>query len=150
MRAAQKATRIALMGFDVDGVLTDGTLYFGPHGDELKAFSSLDGHGLKMLAESGVEVVIISGRRSVALELRAQNLGVSELHMGVSDKRRAMQELLTARGLEFDRAGYMGDDIVDLPVLRACGFSASVADGHRELRRHVALRHPPGRRPWSG
>jgi len=137
MRAAAKASRIALMGFDVDGVLTDGTLYFSSQGDEIKAFSSLDGHGLKMLASAGVEVIIISGRRSRALELRAENLGITELHMGVGDKHAAMQGLLTARGLEFERAGYMGDDVVDLPVLRACGFSASVSDGHPEVRRHV-------------
>lgn len=137
MRAAAKASRITLMGFDVDGVLTDGTLYFTSQGDEIKAFSSLDGHGLKMLISAGIQVVIISGRRSRALELRAENLGIAELHMGVSDKRAAMQGLLTARGLGFDHAGYMGDDVVDLPILRACGFSATVADGHPEVRRHV-------------
>jgi hypothetical protein len=75
------------MGFDVDGVLTDGTLYFSSQGDEMKAFSSLDGHGLKMLQRAGVEVAIISGRSSRALELRAANLGIDELHMGVEDKR---------------------------------------------------------------
>jgi 3-deoxy-D-manno-octulosonate 8-phosphate phosphatase (KDO 8-P phosphatase) len=137
MRALAKASRIALMGFDVDGILTDGTLYFSSQGDEIKAFSSLDGHGLKMLAVAGVEVVIISGRRSRALELRAENLGIAELHMGISDKRGAMQALLVARGLDFDRAGYMGDDVVDLPILRACGFSATVADAHSAVRRYV-------------
>lgn len=137
MRALAKASRIALMGFDVDGILTDGTLYFSSQGDEIKAFSSLDGHGLKMLAEAGVEVAIISGRRSRALELRAENLGIAELHMGISDKHGTMQSLLSARGLDFGRAGYMGDDVVDLPVLRACGFSASVADAHPDVRRYV-------------
>ena len=77
MRALKKTASLALMGFDVDGVLTDGTLYFGPGGDELKAFSSLDGHGIKLLRQAGIEVVIISGRQSRALELRAQNLGVT-------------------------------------------------------------------------
>lgn len=137
MRALAKAARLALMGFDVDGVLTDGTLYFGPGGDELKAFSSLDGHGIKLLGAAGVEVVLISGRRSRALELRAANLGVSELHMGVEDKRGCMAGLLGARGLDFIRAGYMGDDVVDLEILSACGFSATPGDGHREVRRHV-------------
>jgi 3-deoxy-D-manno-octulosonate 8-phosphate phosphatase (KDO 8-P phosphatase) len=137
MRALKKAQPLALMGFDVDGVLTDGTLYFGPQGDELKAFSSLDGHGIKLLANSGIEVVIISGRRSRALELRAENLGIRELHMGICDKRQCMADLLAARKLDFSQAGYMGDDIVDLTVLRACGFSATPGDGHAEVRCHV-------------
>ena len=94
MRALAKASRLALMGFDVDGVMTDGTLYFGPQGDEIKAFSSLDGHGLKLLMAAGIEVIIISGRRSRALELRAENLGVSELHMGVQDKLGTLQSVL--------------------------------------------------------
>lgn len=137
MRAMDKARPLALMGFDVDGVLTDGTLYFTPAGDEIKAFSSLDGHGIKLLAGAGVEVVIISGRRSKALELRAENLGITELHMGVSDKGGCMAGLLAARQLDFSRAGYMGDDIVDLSILLACGFSATPGDGHAEVRRHV-------------
>ena len=131
--ATAKATRLVLMGFDVDGVLTDGTLYFGSQGDEIKAFSSLDGHGLKMLQRAGVEVAIISGRSSRALELRAENLGVTELHMGVEDKRRLMAELAAQRGIDLVQTGYMGDDVVDLPILRACGFSATVADAHDEV-----------------
>lgn len=135
--ATAKAARLALMGFDVDGVLTDGTLYFGPGGDEIKGFSSLDGHGLKMLQRAGIEVVIISGRSSQALLLRAKNLDVKELHMGVEDKRSLLGQLAAQRGIDLSRAGYMGDDVVDLPVLRACGFSASVADGHAEVRARV-------------
>jgi len=132
-RASDKAARVVLMGFDVDGVLTDGTLYFSSQGDEMKAFSSLDGHGLKMLQQAGVEVAIISGRSSRALELRARNLGIEELHMGVADKRALLTELAAQRGIELARTGYMGDDVVDLPVLRACGFSATVADAHGEV-----------------
>jgi 3-deoxy-D-manno-octulosonate 8-phosphate phosphatase (KDO 8-P phosphatase) len=132
------ARNLKLMGFDVDGVLTDGTLYFSSQGDEIKAFSSQDGHGLKMLQQAGVEVVIISGRRSRALELRAENLGVTELHMGVDDKRALMQQLVAARGWTLSNAGYMGDDVVDLPVLRACGFSATVSDAHPEVVGRVA------------
>ena len=131
--AMTKAGQVVLMGFDVDGVLTDGTLYFSAQGDAMKAFSSLDGHGLKMLQRGGVEVAIISGRSSAALELRAANLGITELHMGIEDKRAVMGELLARRGIGFALAGYMGDDVVDLPVLRACGFSATVADGHDEV-----------------
>ena len=137
MNAAQRAARLALMGFDVDGVLTDGTLYFGPNGDELKAFSSLDGHGIKLLMNAGIEVVIISGRQSKALELRAKNLGIGELYMAVEDKLGTLRELLAKRGLTPAQAGYMGDDVVDLEILTACGFAATVADGHPEVRRHV-------------
>jgi 3-deoxy-D-manno-octulosonate 8-phosphate phosphatase (KDO 8-P phosphatase) len=136
-QATAKAARLALMGFDVDGVLTDGTLYFGPGGDEIKGFSSLDGHGLKMLQRAGIEVVIISGRSSQALAQRARNLDVRELHMSVADKRTLLGQLAAERGIDFSRTGYMGDDVVDLPVLRACGFSASVADGHPEVLSRV-------------
>jgi len=136
-QALAKASRLRLMGFDVDGVLTDGTLYFTPQGDEIKAFSSLDGHGIKMLQRAGVEVVIISGRSSRALELRAQNLGIAELHMAIDDKRSLMRAIVEKRGLTLQQAGYMGDDVVDLPVLRSCGFSATVADGHPEVIQRV-------------
>lgn len=136
-RALTKAANLALMGFDVDGVLTDGTLYFSAQGDELKAFSSLDGHGLKMLQSAGIEIAIISGRSSRALQLRAENLGIRELHMGIEDKRGLLTDLMSARRMDLGRAGYMGDDVVDLPVLRACGFSATVADGHDEVRSRV-------------
>ncbi|MBP9712850.1 MAG: HAD hydrolase family protein [Sterolibacterium sp.] len=132
-----KARNVRLMGFDVDGVLTDGTLWFSAQGDELKGFNTLDGHGLKMLAESGVTLALITGRRSRAVELRAANLGIQLLLQGVEDKRSAMQGLLEAHGLSFAEAGYMGDDIVDLPVLRACGFSASVPNGHTFVQHHV-------------
>lgn len=137
MNTHTAAARIALMGFDVDGVLTDGSLYFSSAGDEIKVFSSLDGHGIKMLQSAGVEVVVISGRRSEALALRAANLGISELHMGVEDKRGCMAALLATRGLNWENAGYMGDDVVDLPVLRPCGFSATPADGHAFVKQHV-------------
>src|SRR5574340_478830 len=138
MSAAERARAIRLMGFDVDGVLTDGRLYYGPRGDELKAFSVRDGHGFKMLRQAGIEPVIVSGRRSRALELRAENLGVTTLLQGVEDKRQAMGELLGARGMQWREAGYMGDDVVDLPVLLACGFAATVPDGHALVRRHAA------------
>ena len=136
-RAAGKAANVVLMGFDVDGVLTDGTLYFSSAGDEMKAFSSLDGHGLKMLQRAGVEVAIISGRSSRALELRAMNLGVKELHMGVADKRALLTGLAAQRAIDLTQTGYMGDDVVDLPVLRACGFSATAADAHGEVLARV-------------
>lgn len=136
-RAAELAARVVLMGFDVDGVLTGGALYFGPQGDETKAFSSLDGHGLKMLQRAGIEVAIISGHGSRALELRAASLGIRELHMEVEDKRAVMATPVARRGIDLAQTGYMGDDVVDLPILTACGFSATVADGHEEVLARV-------------
>ena len=135
--AQQKAARVKLMAFDVDGVLTDGRLYYSAQGEEMKAFNTLDGHGLKMLANAGIVLAIISGRGSRALELRAQNLGIELLLQGIEDKHGAMQDLLKQQRLDFACAGYMGDDVVDLPVLRACGYSASVPGGHALVRRHV-------------
>ena len=129
--------KVALMGFDIDGVMTDGSLWFGPEGDTLKSFNSQDGHGIKMLMEGGVEVAIISGRSSPAVSHRARNLGVSTVLLGVHDKRQAMKALAQSRGLDLDRCGYMGDDVVDLPVLRVCGFSAAPADAHHWVRQHV-------------
>jgi 3-deoxy-D-manno-octulosonate 8-phosphate phosphatase (KDO 8-P phosphatase) len=143
-QALIKAAGLKLMGFDVDGVLTDGTLYFSSQGDEIKAFSSLDGHGLKMLQRAGVEVAIISGRSSRALQLRAENLGIRELHMGIEDKRGLMESLARSRDIGMAQTGYMGDDVVDLPILRACGFSATVADAHDEVRSRVDYVAPMG------
>ncbi len=136
--ASEAARKVRLMGFDVDGVLTDGTLWFGPDGDTMKGFNTLDGHGLKMLAGAGVELVIISGRSSAAVRHRAANLGIDTALLGVENKREAMRELAAERGLAMEQCGYMGDDIVDLPVLRACGFSAAPANAHFFVRQHVA------------
>ncbi len=145
-RALERARQIRFMAFDVDGVMTDGTLFFSAQGDEIKGFNTLDGHGLKMLANAGVRLAIITGRRSRAVELRAQNLGIELLLQGVEDKRSAMHELLAQQQLDFSAAGYMGDDVVDLPVLRACGFSASVPNGHALVQQHVdyVARAPAG------
>ena len=138
MTAAGKARGLSLMAFDVDGVLTDGKLYFTSTGDEMKAFSALDGHGLKMLREAGIGLAIITGRRSKAVELRAQNLGIETLLQGIEDKRAAMEGLLSKQGLDWSQVGYMGDDVVDLPLMRACGFSATVPEGHDLVKNHAA------------
>lgn len=146
MRARLAAARVRLMGFDVDGVLTDARLYFGPEGDALKAFCARDGHGIKLLQAAGVEVAIVTGRSSRTVEQRASNLGVRHLRQGVEDKRAALAEIAHALGTDLAHCGYMGDDVLDLPVLRACGFSATVADGHELVRRHVdyVARQPGG------
>jgi 3-deoxy-D-manno-octulosonate 8-phosphate phosphatase (KDO 8-P phosphatase) len=124
------------MAFDVDGVLTDGVLWYGPEGEMLKAFFTLDGHGLKMLAASGVQTAIISGRDSRAVARRAGELGVAHVLQGVDDKGPVFRDLLARLGLAAGEAGYMGDDVVDLPVLGRCGLACAPPQAHpRVLRR---------------
>ncbi len=132
-----KARRVRLAAFDVDGVLTDGTLYLTDGGEEIKAFNSQDGHGLKMLRESGVELAIITGRSSRSVQLRAKNLGIELLYQGVEDKARAFAELLAARGLDAAATAYMGDDVVDLPVLTRCGLALAVPEAPLLVRQHA-------------
>ena len=137
MDCTAHAAKVRLMGFDIDGVMTDGRLYFGPEGDFCKAFFSRDGLGLKLLAKSGVKLAIITGRDSPIVTQRAANLGIGLVLQGIEDKRAAMASLLAREQLDFDQCGYMGDDLIDLPLLRACGFSATVPDGHELVRRNV-------------
>jgi 3-deoxy-D-manno-octulosonate 8-phosphate phosphatase (KDO 8-P phosphatase) len=137
MNCLQQAANIRLMGFDIDGVMTDGRLYFGPEGDFCKAFFSRDGLGLKLLAKSGVRLAIITGRDSPIVTRRAANLGIDRVMQGVEDKRAAMAELLARENLDMTQCGYMGDDLIDLPLLRVCGFSASVPDAHALVRQHA-------------
>jgi 3-deoxy-D-manno-octulosonate 8-phosphate phosphatase (KDO 8-P phosphatase) len=137
MDCTAHAAKVRLMGFDVDGVMTDGRLYFGPEGDFCKAFFSRDGLGLKLLAKSGVKLAIITGRDSPIVTQRAANLGIGLVMQGIEDKRTAMASLLARENLSFEQCGYMGDDMIDLPLLKVCGFSATVPDGHELVRRHV-------------
>lgn len=132
-----RAARVKLAVFDVDGVLTDGSLHYGLNGEEVKVFNTLDGHGLKMLQESGVELAIISGRSSEALAKRSRDLGITQLFMGVPDKLKVFQHLLESLSLqEADVAG-IGDDVVDLPFLIRCGFAVCVPSAPRYMREHV-------------
>jgi 3-deoxy-D-manno-octulosonate 8-phosphate phosphatase (KDO 8-P phosphatase) len=137
MSALHKAGKVRLMAFDVDGVMTDGRLYFTASGEEMKAFHSRDGVGIKMLQSVGIEIAIVTGRTARVVDLRAQNLGITLVKQGVDDKLAAMRDLAQERGLDLSRMGYMGDDVVDLAVLRACGFSASVPDGYPTVRSAV-------------
>ncbi len=133
----EAAQSIRLIAFDVDGVLTDGGLYLSDSGEEFKRFNSLDGHGLKMLKASGVELAIISGRTSRCVELRARNLGITHLYQGVNDKLDAMQKLLARLQLPPAAAAFMGDDVVDLPVMCHMGLSISVPDAPQVVRDHA-------------
>ncbi|WP_348944635.1 3-deoxy-manno-octulosonate-8-phosphatase KdsC [Chitinibacter sp. FCG-7] len=122
----EQAKQVKLMIFDVDGVMTDGGLYFTDAGEELKAFNSLDGHGLKMLQNSGVKLAIITGRQSQLVAHRARNLGIDYVHQGAHDKLASFQSLLAEVGLSAQDCGYMGDDVIDLPVMRRVAFAVSV------------------------
>ena len=134
---SKRILAIKLIAFDVDGILTDGGLYLTDSGEEFKRFNSLDGHGLKMLKASGVEIAIITGRTSRCVELRAKNLGITRLYQGVEDKWGAMQKLLADLNLEPGAAAFMGDDVVDLPVMRRVGFSITVPNSPQIVRDHA-------------
>lgn len=136
MDTFERAKKIKLAIFDVDGVMTDGSLYLADDGQEFKAFSSLDGHGMKMLNRSGVELAIITGRTSQLVALRAINLGVNHLYQGVEDKLTAFLELLEKSGLDPDACAYMGDDVVDLPVMRRCGLAVCVPAAPALVKQH--------------
>lgn len=141
--ALDRARGLALMAFDVDGVLTDGTLFLGAGGEETKAFNSLDGHGMKMLRENGVEIAIITGRTSASVALRARELGIVHLYQGVHDKLEACHDLLGKTGVAQSRMGYMGDDLPDLALLCRCGFAATVPeapDAIRQAAHYVSVR----------
>jgi 3-deoxy-D-manno-octulosonate 8-phosphate phosphatase (KDO 8-P phosphatase) len=141
-----RAQRVRVAAFDVDGVLTDGRLYYTDSGEELKAFSVLDGHGMKMLTEAGVAVAIITSRKSKLVQRRARDLGIEHLYQGVGAKREAMTHLLKKLNLDWDAASYMGDDVIDLPVMTRCALAASVPNAHALVRRHAhyVTRNPGG------
>ena len=131
------------MIFDVDGVLTDGTLFYGPQGEELKAFSAHDGHGLKMLADSGVACALLSGRRSPAVAKRAAELGIERVLQGIEDKLPAAKQL----GFPLEQIGFMGDELVDLPVLTRCRFACAPHEAPEAVRSrvHYVANAPAGR-----
>jgi len=133
--ALQRARRIKLMVFDVDGVLTDGRLWYGADGKELKSFHAFDGHGVKMLIESGVRCAILSGRKSPAVAVRAKELGIGLVRQGIAAKREAFEKMLKRLRLQADDAGYMGDELVDVPVLRRCGFACVPREAPEPVRK---------------
>jgi 3-deoxy-D-manno-octulosonate 8-phosphate phosphatase (KDO 8-P phosphatase) len=122
------------MIFDVDGVLTDGRLRYGSDGEIVKTFNVLDGHGIKLLQQSGVKTAIISARQSPIVARRAADLGISIVLQGVRDKGSAFKTLLAETELTAQDCGFMGDDVIDLPVMTRVAFAASVPNGHAEVR----------------
>lgn len=128
---------IRLAAFDVDGVLTDGRLHYAENGETFKAFDVRDGMGLKLLQDAGIELAIITSRRSPSVLSRAADLGIVRVQQGVADKRAAFDALLDALSIAPQAAAYMGDDLVDLPVFRRCGFAATVPGAPALLKRHA-------------
>lgn len=135
-----RAAAVELMIFDVDGVLTDGRLYFDARGEALKAFSTLDGFGIKQLQAAGVSTAIITGRRSPMVAQRADNLGIAHVYQGVDDKDQALADLLTRTGLDAQQVGHMGDDWPDIAVMRQVGFAACPANAHPGVAGRVHYR----------
>lgn len=129
LTAEQRAARVRLMVLDVDGVLTDGRLYYGPQGEAMKVFDVRDGHGIKMLMKNGVDVALLSARNSDIVTARARELGIASVLQGRSDKAIAFTSLLADAGVAREDSGFIGDDLPDLPAMRAAGFAVTVADG---------------------
>jgi 3-deoxy-D-manno-octulosonate 8-phosphate phosphatase (KDO 8-P phosphatase) len=131
--AREKAAKVRLLLLDVDGVLSDGGILYDAEGLESKRFHVRDGHGIVLLHRAGIETGIISGRVSRATDVRARELGIGVVVQGAKDKAAALREILDARGIAPEETGFVGDDIVDLPVMRAVGFAAAVADAEPYL-----------------
>ena len=132
-----KARGIKLLALDVDGVLTDGKLYFGDTGEQLKSFSILDGLGVKLLADYGIQTAIITGRSSAIVAKRAAELNIAHVIQGREDKLRALEELLAQVNVPDTQAAYIGDDLPDLAAIKRCGFGAAVANAYPELKKHA-------------
>ena len=138
----EKARDIELVIFDVDGVLTDGSLFLGDDGQEYKAFNSRDGHGMVMLMETGVKIAIITGRTSNVVRLRMESLGIEYLFQGHRDKLPPYEELKQELGVADERIAYVGDDVVDLPVMGRVGLAIAVQDAHQMVRQHAHWQTP--------
>lgn len=135
----KRAATIRLLLLDVDGVLTSGQLFYGEHGEVMKAFNTLDGQGIKLLQQNGIEVGIISGRKSAALERRAAALGITLMAQGREDKGNALDELLHTNPYPLDQIAYVGDDLPDLLVMRRIGLPITVPNAHDSVHHCAAL-----------
>jgi 3-deoxy-D-manno-octulosonate 8-phosphate phosphatase (KDO 8-P phosphatase) len=132
-----RAAKIRMLVLDVDGVLTDGKLYFDHAGNELKAFNTRDGLGMKALQRSGIEVAVITGRKSEAVSHRMAQLEIQHVYQGREDKLNAFLHLLELTGLEASQVCFAGDDWIDLPLLLRVGLAVSVADGEERVKEHA-------------
>ena len=141
-----RAARVKVMIFDVDGILTDGSLTYGPDGEVTKTFNVLDGLGIQLLQKTGVQTAIISARKSPIVNARAKDLGINHVWQGFHDKRIAFAELLAQTGVTAEECGYIGDDVIDMPLLGKVGFAVTVPSGHPEVqyRAHYVTKAPGG------
>lgn len=142
--AADVLAGVRLLVLDVDGVLTDGRLFYGPDGEALKAFNVKDGLGIRMLMDSGVEVAIITARNAPALHARMRDLRVQHFYPGRPDKLTALEALVGELGLTFEQAAYVGDDVLDLPAMRRVGVPITVSDGHPDVKAEAQVIAPCG------
>jgi 3-deoxy-D-manno-octulosonate 8-phosphate phosphatase (KDO 8-P phosphatase) len=133
----EKMKKIRLLILDVDGVMTDGKIIIDDSGNEVKHFNVRDGHGIKMIMRHGIDVVLLTGRRSKVVEHRAKDLGITEVHQGVHDKLSIFEAILRSRSLRYENIAFVGDDIVDVPVLKRAGFSVAVADAAEHVKKCV-------------
>lgn len=134
---SQRASRIKLLALDVDGVLTDGKLYFGNQGEELKTFTTLDGQGIKLLQNNGVIVGILTARSSKLVANRAANLGIQHVQQGCENKLTSLLELQGKLGIAMEETAYVGDDLPDLACIRRVGLGIAVINAHPTLRQHA-------------
>ncbi|QJD99615.1 HAD family hydrolase [Massilia forsythiae] len=143
----RRAARVKVMIFDVDGVLTDGSLTYNADGEATKTFFVLDGLGIQLLRRTGVRTAIISARNSPIVVRRAADLGIDHVFQGQHDKRLAFASLLQETGVAAEECGYIGDDVIDLPLLSRVGFAVAVPSGHPEVqhRVHYVTKNPGGR-----
>ena len=134
---AEKAKKLKLLILDVDGVLTDGKLFFDNQGNEYKSFHARDGHGIKLLRQTGVEVAVISGRKSNSVALRMKNLGIELVYQGHEDKRAAFNEIIAKLGITPEQAAHIGDDLLDLPIMTRVGLAIAVADANFAVKQRA-------------
>lgn len=133
----EKAKKLKLLILDVDGVLTDGRLFFDTEGNEYKSFHARDGHGIKLLRQTGVEVAVISGRKSKSVALRMKNLGIEYVYQGHENKIAAFNELLEKTGISPEQAAHVGDDLLDLPIMIRVGLAIAVNDANFAVKQHA-------------
>jgi 3-deoxy-D-manno-octulosonate 8-phosphate phosphatase (KDO 8-P phosphatase) len=136
-RLNEKGKRIKFLLLDVDGVMTDGKVYIDDDGCETKAFNIQDGHGITLLRKAGIRVGIISGRSSRAVDIRAKQLSIEEVHQAVDDKLKVYEQILTRYQLKDEEVAYIGDDLIDRPLLQRVGLSVAVANAHEIVKRSV-------------
>jgi len=133
----EKAKKLKLLILDVDGVLTDGKLFFDNQGNEYKSFHARDGHGIKLLRQTGVEVAVISGRKSASVALRMQNLGIEHVYQGHEHKVAAFNEIIEKLAITPEQAAHVGDDVLDLPVMIRAGLAIAVNDANFAVKQRA-------------